>query len=112
MCIGTPSPPSFVPFAFFGFSDNMSYSERIQNFLGLTLNWFARTFLYHPKMEKVYRDLIDPNLPSIKEIEANASIILSNSHVSFTKPRPLMPDIVEVGGLHLKSSKPVPKVFS
>ena len=104
-------PPSFVPFALFGFSDRMTYIERVTNFLGLVSNWLAMTFLYFPRIENVYRELLhDPNLPSIKEIEANASLVLCNSHISFTKPKPTMPDTIDVGGLHLQSAKPVPKV--
>lgn len=107
--MGTPSPPSIVPFAFFGFNDKMTYFERVINMLGVLTNWFAKSIVYDPKMEALYREVIDPNSPSIKEIERNASIILCNSHLSFTRPRPLLPDIINVGGLHLTPAKPVSK---
>ncbi|KAJ6630489.1 UDP-glucuronosyltransferase 2B10, partial [Pseudolycoriella hygida] len=44
---------------------------------------------------------------SIKEIEKNASIVLMNSQISFSSPRPYLPDMIEVGGLHLVPPKPV-----
>jgi glucuronosyltransferase len=63
---------------------------------------------YFPKMESVYRTALgDPNIPGIKEIERNASIVLMNSHISFSPPRPFLPDIIEVGGSHLVPPKPV-----
>lgn len=35
-------------------------------------------------------------------------MILVNVHRSFTKPRPLMPGIVYIGGAHIKAAKPLP----
>ncbi|CAG7663779.1 unnamed protein product, partial [Allacma fusca] len=34
---------------------------------------------------------------------------LYRNHITFQRPRPLLPDIVEVGGMHLVPAKPVPK---
>ncbi|CAG7720590.1 unnamed protein product, partial [Allacma fusca] len=59
-------------------------------------------------MQKIYRNTLqDSNLPSIQEIERNASIVLMNSQISFNPPRPYLPDMIEVGGLHLVPPKPV-----
>jgi len=61
-------------------------------------------------MEAIYRQkLNDSNIPSVSEIMRNTSLILSNSHVSLMKPKPFLPDIVEVGGMHCRPPKPLPK---
>jgi glucuronosyltransferase len=43
-------------------------------------------------------------LPSVKHLEKNISVVLLNSHVSLTPPRPVVTGIVQVGGLHIKST--------
>ena len=110
--LGTPSPLSFTPNLMLGYSDRMTYIERIFNFIGSAYYYLTLNFYYYPKIERIYRDVFDPNLPPVKEIIKNSSIILANSNIAFHKPRPLMPDIIEVGGLHMTPPKTVPKVSS
>lgn len=47
-------------------------------------------------------------LPSLYDLEKQVSIILLNSHVSLTTPRPTVPGLIDVGGLHIKDPKPLP----
>lgn len=111
--LGTPSPPSFTPSIFTGFTDQMSYLERLVNFVIISLNSVVMKFYYYPRMASVYRDIFnDPTIPSIEEIEKNVSIVLANSHVSITRPKALMPDIIDVGGLQMEPAKPLPKVIN
>lgn len=109
--LGTPSPPSFTPSIFTGFTDQMIYVERLMNFFTIVLNWAVMKVSYYPRLEAVYCEhFSDTTIPSNEEIERNASIVLANSHVSITRPRALMPDIIDVGGLHLEPAKPLPKL--
>jgi len=39
-------------------------------------------------------------------------LILNNAHFSLTYPRPGMPQIIDVAGMHCKPGKPLPKVRS
>ncbi|KAF2360184.1 UDP-glucuronosyl/UDP-glucosyltransferase [Trinorchestia longiramus] len=50
-----------------------------------------------------------PDLPSLYELGRNMSLMFINSHYSITTPLPLLPNQVEVGGLHIAPSKPLPK---
>ena len=108
--LGTPSCLSFVPLLSFPFSDRMIFVERLQNFVSTIYYELTLRFYYYPKLERIYRELIDPTLPSASEIVKNVSLILANSHISLDRPRPHMPDIIEVGGLHMTPAKPLPKV--
>lgn len=47
-------------------------------------------------------------LPSIDELYQSVSLILVNNHRTTTRPRPLMPGIVYIGGSHIKAPKPLP----
>jgi glucuronosyltransferase len=42
-------------------------------------------------------------------MEKNISVVLLNSHVSLTTPRPVVTGMIQVGGLHIKSTpSPLP----
>ncbi|XP_018018965.1 UDP-glycosyltransferase UGT5 isoform X2 [Hyalella azteca] len=50
-----------------------------------------------------------PELPSFSELERNLSLTLMNSHFSTGLTVPLLPNQVEVGGLHIEPTKALPK---
>ena len=54
----------------------------------------------------VQRFLGDPSV-SLKEVEKNVSLVLVNSHYSFGSPRPLLPNVVEVGAMHCRPPTPI-----
>ena len=107
---GAPTLPAFSPLLYYGFSDQMNFVERVINFLGMVYFEGVLEFYYNPAMERLYREYVDAKAPPLKEIERNSSLILANSHIAFVPPRPMMPDIIEVGGLHLRPPNSLPKV--
>lgn len=48
--------------------------------------------------------------PKLETLAQNYSLILANSHYSINEVRPLVPALVEVGGLHLDNSQTLSKV--
>lgn len=54
----------------------------------------------------VQRFLGDPTV-SLSELEKNVSLVLVNSHYSLGQPRPLMPNVVEVGAMHCRPAQPL-----
>jgi UDP:flavonoid glycosyltransferase YjiC (YdhE family) len=80
------------------------------NFAATGAMTVIQDFYFKPKMEQIYREKLgDPNLPSVNQILSNASLILSNSHFSLSPPKPFLPEIVEVGGMHCRPAQPLPK---
>jgi glucuronosyltransferase len=109
--VGGYFPTSFVPNIFLGYSDEMTFVQRFINFgTNLAIESVLRLY-YEPAMTDVYRrKLNDPNIPDVREIAGNASLILSNGHFSLSGPKPFLPDVVDVGGIHSVPAKPLPKV--
>ncbi|PNF23012.1 UDP-glucuronosyltransferase 2B33 [Cryptotermes secundus] len=109
--VGSPSPYSYVPDPLQEFSDRMSLWQRILNTLGITYQKLSLCIHHRPKqqaiMEKYFRDYAP--LPSISELASSTSLILVNGHFSIGYPHPLMPNIVPVGGMHLKPAKKLPE---
>lgn len=109
--LGNWLPPSFVPHSFFPFSETMTFVERLLNTVLDTIFWAVR----HPRLsrryEKIYRKYLGEDTPSIDEIHKNTSLLLMNSHYNFPAPRPTLPDVIHVGGMHCGPAKPLPKVM-
>ena len=47
---------------------------------------------------------------SSEELMTSAALIFLNSHVCMTSVRPLLPSVIEVGGMHCSPAKRLPKV--
>jgi hypothetical protein len=47
-------------------------------------------------------------LPSIEELEKSVSVMLINSHNVFSRPRPKLPGLIDIAGLHIRKPKPLP----
>jgi glucuronosyltransferase len=110
--VGNPSPYAYVPDPLQSFSHRMTLWQRILNTLGITYQKVSRYLCHLPKqqaiLEKYFSDYAP--LPSISELDFSSSLILVNGHFSIDYPKPMMPNIVQVGGMHLKSAKKLPEV--
>ncbi|XP_071453612.1 UDP-glycosyltransferase UGT5-like [Hetaerina americana] len=107
--VGNPALPSFVPDVFSPFSDKMSFMERVMNSLiHLGTLTFHHTLIY-PKHNAILREVFGDSFPSVQELEKRVALVLLNQHHSILFPRPLVPNLVEVGGMHVKPPKPLPQ---
>lgn len=59
------------------------------------------------KLESVVQRVLGDPTVSLSELEKNVSMVLVNSHYSLGHPRPLMPNVVEVGGMHCRPARPL-----
>jgi glucuronosyltransferase len=109
--LGNPEPTSYVPSVLLPFSHDMSFVQRFINTVTYyTLDIMRRVILL-PVANEAAREFFGPDTPSIIELERNASLVLLNTHVSMNYPRPLQPNFIEVGGMHIKpNTEPLPKV--
>lgn len=87
----------------------MTFFERVFNFYRAVQIDLDRRYYYNPKIESIYKDYY-PNAADIEEMQSNYSLVLMNSHPTLNFPRPNLPEMIEIGGLHCKEAKPLPKV--
>lgn len=106
---GNPSNPAYVPHNLLCFSDKMSFFERLINFVVQAAH---EIFYLHRMMDNDYNIAQEhfSDLPQLWNIVSKSSLFLVNTHFSLNFPRPLVPSIVEVGGLHIGKIKHVPNV--
>ncbi|KAL1453033.1 hypothetical protein WDU94_007209 [Cyamophila willieti] len=107
--IGQPQNPSYVPTNIDIFNSKMTLIERIKNTMSLLFTQFAYHYIFVPKDQKIANDNFGPGLPPLSAIAKNTSLILANIHFSLNLPRPVVPQLIEVGGLHIQPAKPLPK---
>jgi len=107
--IGANFPSSITPNVLLGYPPEMNFYQRFVN-LGMdTVVQMYMNIWYDSMTEKIYRDKLGQDIPSINEIYTNASLVLSNGHFSLTPPKPYFPDVIDVGGIHSRPAKPIPK---
>lgn len=95
----SPSPVSYVPRFYTKFSDHMTFPQRLANFIVNILENYLYYCLYS-KYEIIVTDLLkrDVSLPSLHQ---NSLWLLRYDFV-FEYPRPIMPNMIFIGGINCK----------
>lgn len=116
---GLPDETSSISELLFAFppGDKMTFLQRFVNALNPIVFTLTRDYQYLPKLEEITRKGLHisekEELPSFREIEKNASLLMLTSHFSLDYPRSLPPYAVPVGGLVVtKKQKSIPTVKS
>jgi glucuronosyltransferase len=90
----------------------MNFWQTIINIITGTSFTLLRNHYYLPRQDAIMRKYFNDSndLPSLSEIEHTTSVLLINQHFSTSYPKPLMPNIVQVGGIHVKPPEKLPQV--
>ena len=100
--VGSPSPSSYVPHPMSGLTDKMNFLQRLQNTFSTAVEYIYMHLVYLPAQEKIYNDLFPNAEKTLGQLISNVSMVLLNNHFSLNFPRPYVPNMIEVGGIHLK----------
>ncbi|XP_066485450.1 UDP-glucuronosyltransferase 1A1-like [Tiliqua scincoides] len=104
-----PNPPSYTPRFFTGNTDHMAFNQRVRNFLVGALEFIICYILYSP-----YKDLSKEFLHrelTVPELYSHASIWLLRYDFIFEYPRPIMPNMVFIGGLNCENKNLLTQEF-
>uniref|UniRef100_A0A336M1J6 UDP-glucuronosyltransferase n=1 Tax=Culicoides sonorensis TaxID=179676 RepID=A0A336M1J6_CULSO len=108
----TPLPWSYISHPLMNFPDQMNFVQRFINTLGSSFEEYLLRTLLYPRMEEIYNEIFtDPKKPDFYTLRKSAiSLVLLNSHSSLGGTKPLMTNMIEVGGMHVElKTKPLPK---
>jgi glucuronosyltransferase len=110
--VGNPKPYSFVPNELLHYTDRMNFWERMHNTFMGTFQHVGRQLIHLPSQNSAMHKYFNytDNLPPVWELEYNTSLVLVNSHHSISFSTPLMPNYVQVGGMHVERPKKLPQV--
>ncbi|NWV40635.1 UD11 glucuronosyltransferase, partial [Grantiella picta] len=93
-----PKPPSYVPRGFTQLRDRMSFLQRVKNLLHDIPNVFLCDFAFQP-YSKLASELLQQDV-TVQDLLRQASVWLLRSDFVLEYPRPLMPNIIPIGGVH------------
>ena len=105
-----PKEYASVPSALLSYATPLTFFQRVVNVL--TSEFFmimGRLIIDATIDEYVKKDL--PNARSVTEIKRDASLCLMNHHLTTAYPRPLPPNVIPVGALHVRPAEPLPAVL-
>ncbi|XP_032190370.1 UDP-glucuronosyltransferase 2A2 isoform X5 [Mustela erminea] len=108
-CGKVPFPPSYVPAILSELSDQMSFTDRVRNFISYHLQDYMFDSLWK-SWDSYYSEALG-RPTTLCEIMGKAEIWLIRTYWDFEFPRPYLPNFEFVGGLHCKPAKPLPKVL-
>jgi len=110
--VGNPSPMSYLQSPSSYFYDLETYVGRIGHFVERSISWINWHWRYENKHDALYREFF-PKIADKKplsEISRNFALVLVNQHFTLAPPRPLAPNVIEVGGMHINQElKSLPK---
>lgn len=98
-----PDSPSYVPCIFAGYTTNMNLYQRTINTLLFTSLNFIYELLTNWHTQNIVEDTFGTGIPRLTDIVSNTSAMLVNTHYSLHGMKPDMKNIIEVGGMHIKS---------
>ncbi|XP_041659267.1 UDP-glucuronosyltransferase 1A1-like [Cheilinus undulatus] len=104
---GCPAPPSYVPRFFTGNTDKMNFMERTINTVVASLEPLMCKLFYWQFDNMAYRFLGEE--VGVAEVLSDSAIWLFRFDFTLELPRPLMPNMVLIGGINCNVRNPLPK---
>ncbi|XP_040416749.1 UDP-glucuronosyltransferase 1A1-like isoform X3 [Cygnus olor] len=104
-----PNPPSYVPRVFTDNTDRMNFLQRVKNVIFDIPNFFLCDVVFQP-YSKLASEFLQRDA-TLLEILSHASIWLMKYDFVFEYPRPVMPNMVLIGGISCTQEKPLSKEF-
>ncbi|XP_038220957.1 UDP-glucosyltransferase 2-like [Zerene cesonia] len=106
--MGGPTHPLLYPLAIREKFKNLSYIDKVNEIA----QHYGVARAFHDS-EKPEDDLIKKHLgadfPTLKELKQNVAMVFLNVNPIWDSNRPVPPNVVYLGGLHLRKEKPLPK---
>lgn len=91
----------------------VSFFRRVQFFIGYVIEYILGTIINLAIFVPYYEANFPPakNYPTFEEVKQNVSLVLINNHFSEGSVRAYVPNLVEIGGIHIKQKPdPLPMV--
>lgn len=105
---GNPTEVAAVPHMMLGNKNPMSFVDRVKNTLIYGVDAAVNQYLrYKTKPYYDYNFPADQGFLPYDEAKRRVSLVIFNSYFTQSTPRPYLPNVIEVGGLQIKS-KPDP----
>ena len=106
--VRNPALPSFVPFHYAHFNDKMTFFQRMLNTF-LNLMWILTSDSNVPPLpETVIKKYPQHLVMEYKNLIKKSKLWFYNTDIVLDYPKPVMPNIVYVGGMSIRPPQPLP----
>lgn len=103
-----PLPSAYVPHFLLPYSDDMSFFQRTLNtIMNLFFDVYIKYVWIHTENAVVQKHF--PGAPHLTELQRDVDVTFVNSHMAMENVRPHMPNVIQIGGFHLKEKEILPK---
>ncbi|XP_035904181.1 UDP-glycosyltransferase UGT5-like [Anopheles stephensi] len=107
-----PLYTTYLPHPASSFNSQMSFMERVRNTLYWWFEMLYRQQVYMPKeQERMKRVFEGISPPHVKLLERRSELVLVNSDPALDFYQLLPPNVVQVGGLHIKRTEEMPAMM-
>jgi len=107
--VGQPYALAIKPSTLTSLPPKMNLYERSMNVISNFIQLIGFNYYCRKRDEEIIKQKLNMDV-SLSTLVLNASLIFVNTHFTMFGPRPLLPGVVEVGGIHIQPIKPVPVV--
>ncbi|XP_044158734.1 UDP-glucuronosyltransferase 1-2-like isoform X5 [Bufo gargarizans] len=104
-----PTPLSYVPRIFTQYTDKMTFDQRVKNVL-VRMSELLYCRLSYSSWLQIASDFLKKDV-TVEELLSRTSIWLLRYDFIFEFPKPVMPNMVFIGGINCKPGKPLSKDF-
>ncbi|KAH8385669.1 hypothetical protein KR200_006615, partial [Drosophila serrata] len=101
---GNPAPSINDPISPMGYSMGHSLFSMIYNWLFITEEKMLESLVIRSAQLRVFKKYFGYSAQKFEDLRASFSVILINSHFSMGRVRANVPNLIEVGGLHLSET--------
>ncbi|KAJ3658313.1 hypothetical protein Zmor_010058 [Zophobas morio] len=107
---GNPTHPAYVGNVVMDYGKRLWFFERVENFIiGIMHIWWHKNWIAE-RGHDIAKKYFGADVPPFQDFAMNMSLLLVYQHFSLNFPRPLVPGVVEVGGMHIGPTNDLPKV--
>ncbi|XP_018785252.1 PREDICTED: UDP-glucuronosyltransferase-like [Bactrocera latifrons] len=95
------SPLAYVPAPSGVNMDRMNFWQRLDNLYTNTMELLYSHLVIIPEQQRQYEKYFPNATLRLTDVRRDFSLLLLNQHYSFSWPRPLVPNAIEVAGMHI-----------
>lgn len=102
--VGNPSPSSYISDILLSYPSRMSFWQRIENFIITIFAHVYRHVFFFPEQDQLMKKYY-PGAPDLSTLYYNVSIIFLMAHEATHQAVPLVPNMINILGFHLKPAE-------
>ncbi|KAH8347153.1 hypothetical protein KR059_005868 [Drosophila kikkawai] len=101
---GNPAPSVYEPVSPMGYALDHSLINKWHNWVYITEEKLLERLVFRPAQLRVFKKFFGYSAEMQDDLRSRFSVILINSHFSMGRVRSNVPNLIEVGGLHLSET--------